>query len=1350
MQETNLSSSSFEVSEAYLNNIIEGYPFSIAVSYKKISEKENSSERLMAVFETYENLVIYFSVVILSLYYKENQPHQAIETACRKLESPTLEDCISFLGIAVANFTSPCSLVQKIREWYISVEEKKEIYLQEIYDFKKYERDIGLLTYFQENGKKIAPLLSIMVEEEIKSYFQFSFSCLRKILKEAEFLQDYPLLYSEENTLEKKTFKKLMGSNENFEKIVLFVPREIALRQVFLNDRKAQEFYSLHPFFLYQECYYCIREELPSSWELLLFYGRTSSRISYHGCKHNLSLKDPLSIYQPLRDRQVSSSIKEENSSYKKIWEISFQKQEEIINYFKNIKILKKYHERRYPEFMLESFLESSQSLFVLAGEKGVGKTVLLIEMAKRWSAQGEMVFFLPVFGNRGLSLEEELCEICKIEKLNTTVSNIQKESSAKWVVILDGIENTTKPQEFFENLKSFLSRYHQFIKVVVSIRDIYVFLWKEYFEGNSASSLKDFAMFVEGECPLMESNRWYYLLPLLNQTEAKKLYQTISHEMPVPPGDFLAFPYSIKSMMRNPSIMYLFVSCVKSQEVPKKMGVLDLMEGFILNQINFSKGRREFLEKLVELMLKGETNHLELDVLIEKGDMETIQQGLLSTTFSQVTDLIQEGFLGRVSVVLKNSIETFLYFPITFLREYMIYRSQALLGKHQDEILLEFLKNIQPGKDCLYAIFYFSLLRLSSKQYFDRVIQIVSQASQHKPFMRNILYHILISRENAMEKPIEENNSIDTLIKSVNNFVCPEVLLAFTDFAIYLWKENRFAQSAFLLEKLSNHISYPIENYHPLFIMALCAYSYHKAQDSKNAIKMIRKAYKVFKSIEGHPQELEFYCFFGDLHQEIGERDKAEFFFQKCMEKQKKIEGTLIEAMLYEGLGKIAKSLKDNVKALSCFQKQHAILKKLGRKEKAASSLVHLANIHQNMGNTADSMSFYNEAIDTLEEIGDIARLALCRQSMGILLADSGKLVEARNTLLQCLPVLETLENNILLAQTYLYLGKINEFQKQEAQSREYLQKAMLFLKKSDNKEGIAQCYEKFAILDYKKGSLDQAISYFLKAREIFQEIHNKAGLANVDNNLGRIYQSKGHHKEARRYFEQSLKMRQEQNDILGSAEVETNIATMLIPLKEFQEATERIQKAKEIYEKYKEKKGLAIVKGTQALLYKMQNINSKALECYEECAKLLESINERSGLGAIYNSIGLIYKDRSDYYQALSFFEKSAKIQDAIGDLVGLAASYNNMGLIYDAKNEYEKALEFYSKDLQITEKTGDKKSLAASYNNIAMLHHNHKNYARSLWYLEKAASLYIEMHDKDMLKKIQDRIQMVKEKI
>lgn len=1341
MQDMN-PSTNLDVSEEYLNNSIEFYPLSIAFSYKKILEKENSCDKLMAVFETYENLVLYFSIILLSLYHKENTPNQAMEMACRKLDAPGMDDVFHFFGIAMKNFTSSCPLVGKIQEWYTTVEEKQQIYIQEINDYKRCDRAIGFLSYFQENGKKLASLLSIMIEEETKTYLQFSSACLRKILKEAEFLQDYPLVYSEETALERKIFRKLMGSQENSEKIVLFAKQDLPAHQVFLHDRKSQEFYCLNPFFLYQECYYCIREELPSSWELLIFYGRTSSRVSYHGCKHNLSLKEPLSSYQNMRERVSLAATHLGNDSYKHIWEISFQNKEEIINYFKNIKLLRKYQERRYPEFILDSFVNSPYSLFVLSGEKGVGKTVLLAEMAKRWSSQGEMVFFFPVFGNRALNLEQDLCEICKIENLHNTMEAIQKESPARWVIILDGLENTPRPQEFFEGLKNFLVQYKKNVKVILSIRDIYASLWKEHFEAKTSACLKDFVMPVDGECPLIESGLWYFSLPLFNLSELKKLYNTIGYEMLIPPGDLSAFPHSIKNMMRNPSIMYLFLSCLKSREIPKKIALLDLMEGFVLNQINFSKGRREFLEKLVDLMMKAQTNHIELDVLIEKGDMETIQQGLLSTTFSQVTDLIQEGFLGRLSIGSKNSIETFLYFPIGFLREYMIYRSQALLGKHQDEVLLDFLKIIGPGKDCLYAIFYFSLLRLSSKQYFDRVVQIVSQASQHKVFMRNILYQILLSRESLTEKPLEEG--LDSLIKTITNSTCSETLLALADFAIYLLKENRFSQSAAILEKLSLQINLPLEKYHPLFILGLCAYCYHKAQDSKNALKIIKKAYKIFKTIEGHPQELEFYCFFGGLHHEIGEREKAEFFFQKCLEKQKKIEGTFVEAMLYEGLGKIAQSLKDNIKALSYFQKQHSVLQKLGRKEKEEASLVNLARIHQQMGNTSESVAFYNEAIDTLEDIGDIQKLALCRQNLGILLADSGKLQEAKNILLQSLPVLESGENNIILAQTYLYLGKINEFLKQEVQSRDYLQKAILFLKKSENKEGIAQCYEKFAILDYKKGSLDLAIVSFLKAREIFQEIQNKTGLGNVDNNLGRIYQSKGQVKDARRYFELSLKIRQEQNDLLGIAEVETNIASMLVHLKEFQEASDRMQRAKEIYEKHKEKKGLAIVKSTQALLYKAQNMSSKALECYEECAKILESLDEKIGLGSIYNNIGLIYKERGDYYQALSHFEKGAKIQEAMDDLIGLAASYNNMGLIYDAKNEYEKALEYYSKDLQLTEKIGDKKGLATSYNNIAMLHYNHKNYARSLWYLEKAAGLYMEIHEKDMLKKVQDRIQ------
>ena len=1347
MEADKFSQSSSEIVEAEVINI-NSYPFPIAFYYRNIKESDSLSTKLKFVFETYEKAIIYISLLLLSCYYQKGQRHDEIEAAIGKLECPGLENWYHFLQTVIRYGDDQSRLVSQIKQWYRQIESESKIYLYEIKEYKRHERETGLLANLYEIHDAILPVVSIMLEEELQTYFNFCHSSLVKILDKLHFLTNFPLYWIANPA--SKTAKKLHGPERKFAEVPFELSQQIPANQVILYDSETDRSHLLHPFIVYQECYYCIREELGETCELFLFSGRTTSRLCYSGGIHHVALREHLNEYLEIRERQKPPE--ESISSIKDIWETAFQITEEYLNDLRGKKILRHYHERRNAEFLLEGFINNPDyPLFLLSGNSGGGKTVLLAEMAKRWSAHGEVVLFLPVWGNFGCDLTNDIAIRLGGTACWQHARAVSEQNKQRWIIILDGAENSSDPQNFFKGVMAFADQYRNSVKIIISVRLLYYRLWQRYLVPANGEPTATFFMPIDGRCPLMESSQPYFLLPQLSMAEVEKAYRTMCLSLSPPLTDFSNFSRNIRGMLRQPSLMTVFLMCLKNREVPKSLGISDIMEGFVLNQINFAKHRREFLEHFLETLLKNQKNKIGLDELVDNGNALLINEVLAPSSFSSFVELLREGILGRELITTCQDKQIIIYFPLALLREYLVYRSLALIGKHRDDILIEHFRKIEAGNDVLYGVVYFAMLRLANKQYFDRLARVVSQADAAGPYLRHIVYNILVFKEETTSGNVGDGGAADLLVNSLLANPCREALLALADFAVYLYNESKFSAAAYLFDKLSQqNLPERAGNYDEPGVLSLAAYSYQKTGDSKRAIKIYKRIYKILKKIENTSREAEFFSFLARAHRELGDREKAEYFFKKCYALKDKIKGKTIEAELYEDFGKIAEQNGDHEKALKYFKRQQTLFQRLGREDRLGEVFENVARIYYRLGNKTDSTVLLEKALDMHEEIGDSRRLAFCQKKLGIVLADMGKFEEAADKFRQCLPVLESLEEQVSLADTYLQLGRICEQLGEEDKCRDYFNKAMEILKKSGDENSTAECYEKFGMMDLKRGNADGAIIHFEKGLNLYQKSNNRVGIGNIYNHLGNAYQRKGMLKEAHKYYQESLKLRDQVNDKAGCAEVYNNLAIIFAHGEELATALEHLKKAKKLYEELDHKKGLATVTSTEALIYKIKSDNSQALECYQRCAQLLTEINENMALGAVYNSIGLIYKERSDFYEALSYFEKSIKIQKTIQDWAGLAASYNNIGLIYDARNEYEKALEYYSKDLEITEKLGDKRGLATSYNNIAILHYNHRNYARALWYLEKSVSVYTELQDQDMVDKLNERIQHVRKKL
>jgi tetratricopeptide (TPR) repeat protein/flagellar biosynthesis GTPase FlhF len=1322
------------------------YPFPIAYACQKINDEQDPPAQLIAIIAAYEQLVHYLGVLALAYCYRSDEK-KSTPPSLTQLGGLQFDHWFEFVQQAAHIQTDSSSLWRKIAEALSRIEQNKGIHLQEISEQRAKKREIGHLANLHEVRQSLLTTFAVMNSDEQKMYAQYALTSLQKVLQELRFLPQYPLYHIENVAGEKGKVvaRSLLGANlSSSNKVSLDNAQKLTPGQVWLWEPESKMFRPLHPWVVYQECYYCMREEKVNPWEFFCFFGRGVRRLYYTGSFHKIPLREPFQAYIQLQ-QNARVAIQEPSKSLKEIWERAFQITEATLHELKEAKILQNYYPRKEAEQVLDYFIsQKTAPIFLLIGPKGVGKTVLLAQMARKWLSQGEVVFLWRVFNSRGVDLAKDLALALGGKAAWEEAMTVAGDTHKKWTIILDGAENSNSPEEFFLGLHNFAKQYRATCKIILALPETHYQFWQKYLAN-------DLIMPVDGSCPILDSARPYFRLGQFARSELKDVYATLSANVGNIAPSFNSIPRHMRGMLRCPALAKIFLLSLRNREIPKYLGIRDALEGFVMNHISFCKERREFVDRFMEVVLKSRTLPITIEQLLDSDDTHLIKEILGFHAFNGLSALSAEGFLERYACkYLNDKDDTVLHFPSQILQDYLIYRTVALAGKHTDEMLGKYLSDLVNGNLTLWGVLYFALLRLIEKQYVERAVEIIKKTDQSHVAVAQLLYDLLLMKEQISSRTSGEDSTINALIQLLLNIRTPVVVMALNQFASYLYREENFKSAGALWERLSQNETTMDFPYQPVVFMILAGCSFQKAKDNKQASKLYKKSYKLLKKIENADKEAEVYNLLCTAHRELGDWERAESFLQKSLANQQKISGTAREADLYGELGHLAYHQGNKDKALQHFTRQKKILEDIGQEHKTGKSLASMAHILQQTGDKQQAIALLEDAVTLLRESGESREAAACQKNLAQLLADSGDARKAISTFINCLEIFESLDDQESLAESYLALGCVCREANKNDEAFRYFYKSLDILTELGNEAQMAYCYEQFGLLEMEQNRSEKAKEYFGKARGIYERRGDQAGIGNILFHLGMLHHKRGELSEAYNAYQESLKLRRAGNRKAGMAEACDKIAGVLAYRNDFVAALQILEESNKIYGELNDKRGLAHIKSTEALIYNLRGENTEALASYQECARMLEEIKDISALALIYNKMGLIYKERGNFYEALNYFEKSVKIQEEAQDWPGLATSYHNIGCIYDAKNEYEKALEYYAKNLKICKKVSDKLGMANAYNHIAILHYNHRNYARALWYLEKSLPFYEDLNDTEMIKKVKERIQHVREKL
>ena len=564
--ETNLEVKSAVQWDALDTKIMETYPYFLAHPYKRALEEEDVFKRLHLLKEVFLNYLKYLGLLTASEYFKSDLKIGDINRAFKNfLYRPQFGHWNAFMRSAIQalNENDHQWFVKELPEYYDEVETQAYAAVG--------ETSIGKLINFRNHylGHGTVPS-----EQKCISLWHENFGLLKALLIKLDFCKNYTIVSSD------KTMSwRLMGDEITRVNLRQKLKSNIAI----LNANNEEM--NIVPFFILPGEYFI--KEVSERAKLMVYEQNTGSRIvffspeSVHGETNNEKVLEQLNLLIREKEKQEPVSIKDlDEASWKDV--LKENNESTIQSLQSEKKIIKGvYQERQDAEVALRSWVGAQAGLFFLAAKPGSGKTNLLAEMNRQYTARGLDTILLRGNRFRTPNIWEELCY-----RLNlTTESSLEDVGFVKYeqenplMILIDGANENAKAHKLFESILEFLNRYKGgHIKIVLSWRVNTKGELPQVDEKHESIIYSDSKDGIQEENIIARSCHW---LKPLNKVEVEGAWSKYVSEKQdkvrrKPNFSYEELTYhdrSLSDQLDNPLLLRLFLELNNGKGLPKSRG---------------------------------------------------------------------------------------------------------------------------------------------------------------------------------------------------------------------------------------------------------------------------------------------------------------------------------------------------------------------------------------------------------------------------------------------------------------------------------------------------------------------------------------------------------------------------------------------------------------------------------------------------------------------------------------------------------------------------------------------------------------------------------------------------------
>lgn len=464
-----------------------------------------------------------------------------------------------------------------------------------------------------------------------------------------------------------------------------------------------------------------------------------------------------------------------------------------------------------------------------------------------------------------------------------------------------------------------------------------------------------------------------------------------------------------------------------------------------------------------------------------------------------------------------------------------------------------------------------------------------------------------------------------------------------------------------------------------------------------------------------------------------FGEKQKALDYYNLALPLSKELGDKDTEAIILNNIGAVYDDLGERQKSLGFYNQTLAITKERGNKNGEATALGNIGQIYSGLGEKQKALDFFNQALKLLREVGNKYYEATTLNNIGAVYSDLGEKQKALDYYNQVLLIQKTIGHKVGEAITLSNIGLIYDYLGDKQKALETLDQAARIFRESGDKRGEAVTLVNIGAVYKTLGETQKALDFYNQALPVNRAVGDKSGEATTLSNIAEIYSTLGDKQKALDNLAQALLIRRTIGDKNGEAIALNNFGNIYAGFGEKQKAIDYLNQALEISKSIGDKHGVAITLTNLGVIYADSGEMKKALEYHNQSLPLRRELKDKTGEAVTLINIGVVYDRLGEKQKALDYFTQVLPIFRDLGDKSGESVALNNIGSIYDDLGETQKALDFYTQSLKLRQAVGDKSGEAITLNNLGYIYQGLGDSQKALDYYKKALEIMKSIGDK-----------------
>ena len=274
-----------------------------------------------------------------------------------------------------------------------------------------------------------------------------------------------------------------------------------------------------------------------------------------------------------------------------------------------------------------------------------------------------------------------------------------------------------------------------------------------------------------------------------------------------------------------------------------------------------------------------------------------------------------------------------------------------------------------------------------------------------------------------------------------------------------------------------------------------------------KKAIKNYSKSLKLFKQIGNKYGIAKSLFQLGIIKQIKGNYREAEKIYQHSLKIAEELGDKSDMAKTLHQLGSIRKNQGKYTDAENLYKRSLKIKEELGDKSGIATSIHQLGMIKQDQGYYSEAEELYNKSLQIKKELGVKQGMSATLLQLGIIKQYHRNFTEAKKLYYQSLKISKKLLDKSVIAGTLHQLGMMKQAKRDSSKAEKLYQKSLEIAKELGDKSGMAKTLHQIGTLKQSYGDYPEAVSLYQKCIKIEEELGDKADIAGSLYQLGSIY---------------------------------------------------------------------------------------------------------------------------------------------------------------------------------------------------------------------------------------------------